>query len=188
MRRISRTTAAVSAFALCAVLAYVISRQAGATPKFSAQDRPGTASSAAGVPAGGAAEPAGHQIGLVMAMPSTLGQVLTDDYMMTLYRSDKDSPAPSASTCGGECLTRWLPALAAGQVTFADGDQSLVATLARPDGTRQLTLKGWPLYRFAGDRAEGDTRGQGSGGTWFAIAPDGEKAKALARIRDSPGR
>ena len=43
----------------------------------------------------------------------------------------------------------------------------------RSDGSFQLAAGGWPLYRFAGDVAAGDTTGQGSGGVWFVVAPDG---------------
>ena len=46
----------------------------------------------------------------------------------------------------------------------------------RPDGTSQLTLGGWPVYRFAGDTEPGATGGQGSSGTWFAVTPEGKKA------------
>jgi hypothetical protein len=55
-------------------------------------------------------------------------------------------------------------------------DQSLVGTVVRKDGSKQLTLKGWPLYEFSNDKAPGQANGQGSGGTWFAVTPDGGKA------------
>jgi hypothetical protein len=35
---------------------------------------------------------------------------------------------------------------------------------------------GPPLYRYAGDAAPGDTNGQGVGGSWYAITPQGKKA------------
>jgi len=35
----------------------------------------------------------------------------------------------------------------------------------------------WPLYRFAGDAAPGDTNGQGSGGSWFVIGTNGKLIK-----------
>jgi predicted lipoprotein with Yx(FWY)xxD motif len=35
----------------------------------------------------------------------------------------------------------------------------------------------WSLYRFSGDAAPGDTHGQGSGGSWFVIAPNGKLIK-----------
>ena len=31
----------------------------------------------------------GHLTSLIMAMPSKVGQVITDDYMLTLYRPDR---------------------------------------------------------------------------------------------------
>ena len=54
----------------------------------------------------------------------------------------------------------------------------VVGTLQRPDGQRQLTLAGWPLYRHTGD--DGGltaTYGNGADGSWFAIRPDGGHAK-----------
>ena len=42
----------------------------------------------------------------------------------------------------------------------------------------QLKAGDWPLYRFGGDAAKGDVNGQGSGGKWFATAPDGKLIKS----------
>ena len=39
---------------------------------------------------------------------------------------------------------------------------------------RQLALDGQPLYRFSGDAAPGDIKGQASGDVWFVVAPDGQ--------------
>ncbi|MFD0447742.1 hypothetical protein ACFQ10_43930 [Streptomyces indonesiensis] len=50
-----------------------------------------------------------------------------------------------------------------------------MGSVTRADGTKQLTLAGWPVYRFAGDNKPGDTKGQGVGGTWNALAPDGKR-------------
>jgi predicted lipoprotein with Yx(FWY)xxD motif len=38
----------------------------------------------------------------------------------------------------------------------------------------QVKVGDWPLYRFANDAAAGDTNGQGVGGVWFVVGPDGE--------------
>ncbi|MFD9330784.1 hypothetical protein [Streptomyces sp. NPDC060065] len=46
----------------------------------------------------------------------------------------------------------------------------------RTDGTLQVTIGGWPVYRFSKDLEPGDTNGQGVGGTWFGVTPDGQKA------------
>jgi hypothetical protein len=45
-----------------------------------------------------------------------------------------------------------------------------VATIARPDGTTQVTYKGHPLYYYQGDTAPGTDKGQGVGGTWFVLS------------------
>lgn len=105
-----------------------------------------------------------------------LGKVLTDSEGLTLYRFDKDSVDPVTSNCNGDCAKAW-PVVAAGDVTPAPGtDASLIGSVTRADGTKQLTVGGWPMYRYAKDTKPGDANGQGVGGTWYASAPDGKKA------------
>ncbi|MGX7826467.1 hypothetical protein ACTG9Q_15375 [Actinokineospora sp. 24-640] len=114
-------------------------------------------------------------------MPITgLGNVVTDREGMTLYRFDKDESEPSRSTCDGGCAEKWPPVLVPeGAEVVVDGlDKADVGVVERSDGTRQATVGGWPLYRFAGDKVPCDTNGQGVGDTWFAAAPDGKKAGA----------
>ena len=43
--------------------------------------------------------------------------------------------------------------------------------ITREDGQKQVTYKGMPLYYFAGDKAPGDTAGQGVRDVWYAAAP-----------------
>ncbi|GAB3846344.1 hypothetical protein GCM10027610_064260 [Dactylosporangium cerinum] len=43
------------------------------------------------------------------------------------------------------------------------------------DGSRQITLAGWPVYRYIGDPKPGAWKGQNVGGTWFVVAPTGKK-------------
>ena len=45
--------------------------------------------------------------------------------------------------------------------------------MRRADGSWQLTLHGWPVYRFAGDAKPGQWKGEGVGGTWHTIKRNG---------------
>ncbi|UIX31058.1 SCO0930 family lipoprotein [Streptomyces sp. GQFP] len=133
----------------------------------------------AGTVVGGVANVAPSAAGKLSIWESAeLGPVVTDSAGFTLYRFDKDTAQPSRSNCAGECATTWPPVLA-DDASAADGmDASLLGKVARADGTEQLTLAGWPLYRFAKDTQPRQSNGQGVGGTWFAAAPDGTKANA----------
>jgi predicted lipoprotein with Yx(FWY)xxD motif len=51
-----------------------------------------------------------------------------------------------------------------------------LSTVDNPSGGLQLTYDGWPLYTFAGDSGPGQANGEGVGGVWFAMTPDGAKA------------
>ncbi|GAA4708041.1 hypothetical protein [Phytohabitans rumicis] len=96
----------------------------------------------------------------------------------TIYRFENDDNAPSKTTCVGACLNKWEPVLAPNGVRVEAGiDKDLVGTVTRPDGTKQLTLKGWPLYYFHKDLKLGQTAGHGVGDVWFAITPGGGKAE-----------
>lgn len=130
--------------------------------------------------------PAGG-VTLTAAEVSGLGQVVTDQNGLTLYRFDKDKAKPSASNCNNACAKTWPPALGdPASVQLQGVDQSLVGSVTRADGTEQLTLSGWPLYTYAKDTTAGDANGQGVGKTWFAVTPTGKKAQAAsAGARDS---
>ncbi|MFJ9630128.1 hypothetical protein ACIRU8_20695 [Streptomyces sp. NPDC101175] len=106
-----------------------------------------------------------------------LGATVVDGEGFTLYRFDPDSPDPSKATCVGACAVTWPPVLANDKIVFQGLDRGKISTVQRPDGTNQVTIGGWPVYRFSKDTAAGETSGEGVGGTWFAVAPDGRKAK-----------
>ena len=121
------------------------------------------------------------QVGTILTANSTaqLGTVVVDGQGYTLYRFDKDSAKPPTSNCAAECAQKWPPVLATpGTPLTVEGvEQEVVGTINRPDGTIQLTLNGWPVYRYSGDPQPGATSGQGSdGGVWAAVTPEGQKA------------
>lgn len=124
--------------------------------------------------------PAGQ---LALHQDRKLGSVVTNSQGFTLYRFDEDSAKPPTSNCAGECAKKWPP-VPAGDVTASSGlDPDLLSEVMRADGTRQLTLAGWPMYYFAKDSAPGQTNGHGVDGTWHAVAPDGSRASRTAAGR-----
>ncbi|MEU6003666.1 hypothetical protein [Streptomyces sp. NPDC047197] len=116
-----------------------------------------------------------------------LDPVVVNGSGFTLYRFDNDTASPSKSTCNGPCATTWPPVLVdPGSKIFVDGvNASDVGVVRRDDGTRQVTVGGWPVYRFSKDLKPGDTNGQGVGGTWFGVQPDGQKSGAPAEAEPS---
>ncbi|MER7248859.1 hypothetical protein [Kribbella sp. NPDC000426] len=60
-------------------------------------------------------------------------------------------------------------------VVDGNGRASLVSTVTRSDGTKQLAINGLPLYLFAGDSAAGEAKGQAVGGVWWVVGADGKK-------------
>jgi predicted lipoprotein with Yx(FWY)xxD motif len=108
----------------------------------------------------------------VTAAESSLGQTLVDAEGRTLYAFTKDKGGQS--TCYGDCEATWPALKVQGAPEAGDGvEASLLATTDRNDGSAQVTYKGMPLYLFSGDQQPGDTNGQGVGGVWFAVTPDG---------------
>jgi predicted lipoprotein with Yx(FWY)xxD motif len=92
-----------------------------------------------------------------------------------LFESDKGSK----STCTGECASDWPPVTTTGSPTAGGGavDADL-GTITRPEGMKQVTYKGHPLYFFEEDKDNGDTNGQGSkafGAGWYVLTPKGSK-------------
>ena len=104
-----------------------------------------------------------------------MGKVVTDQNGWVLYRFDADTAKPSKSNCEDKCAKIWPPAITDGNPVLNGVDASLVGTVTRGDGSMQITLNGWPLYRYIGDKAPGQWKGQNVGAKWFVSAPDGKK-------------
>ena len=107
-----------------------------------------------------------------------IGNHLVSPDGRTLYYFALDVPAGAGqapvSNCMSDCLPFWpifhvdSPAVSAGLKASDFGE------FVRPDGAKQTTFKGWPLYFFAGDTAAGDTKGDHLGepratDLWFVI-------------------
>ncbi|HET6530460.1 MAG TPA: hypothetical protein VFH03_07580 [Actinoplanes sp.] len=106
-----------------------------------------------------------------------MGKVVVDQEGWVLYRFDDDKVKPEVkSTCNGDCAKIWPPALTQDGEPQLDGvDPDDVGTVTRADGTKQLTVGGWPVYRYAGDKKPGQWLGQNVAAKWFVVNPDGTK-------------
>ena len=101
------------------------------------------------------------------------GDVLVDSEGMSLYLFTQDEGGES--TCYGDCASAWPPLTVDGEPTAGSGVTAELGTTERDDGSTQVTAAGKPLYYYAGDSQPGDTTGQGVGGVWFLLAPDGSR-------------
>jgi len=128
----------------------------------------------------GAAVLAGPDLASSTAAPtitvrdSTYGWILFAGSNRVLYVFTHD-PRGKA-TCYGECARRWPPYVVHGAVRAgAGGRRSLLGTIRRRDGSRQLTYVGRPLYFYIGD-APGHVRCQHVrefGGLWLVVRASG---------------
>ena len=105
-----------------------------------------------------------------------LGAILVDGQGRTLYALTKDSNG--TPTCTGACAVAWPPAMVNATVMAGPGITAPTTVVDAPGGGKMLKAGKWPLYRFAGDTAAGETNGQGSGGTWFVVGADGQLIKS----------
>jgi predicted lipoprotein with Yx(FWY)xxD motif len=106
------------------------------------------------------------------------GTIITAENGLSLYFFANDDVG--VSNCNGvagdvpgstedtaSCAGKWPPALA------GDGaEETAYYTLVeRADGTKQWSFKGFPLYTFSEDSAEGEINGDGVGGVWDLARP-----------------
>jgi len=120
---------------------------------------------------------------------TSLGTVIVDGTGMTVYYFDKDTKGETASTCTGQCAQFWPPVTTT-STPMLTGVTGTVGTIAGPNGTKQVTLDGMPLYTYGGDQKPGDVTGQGStgfGAGWWVVAPDGAKITQKAAAQSDSG-
>jgi predicted lipoprotein with Yx(FWY)xxD motif len=119
--------------------------------------------------AAGAAAPAAKPTLTVRS--SAYGKILFDGRGFVLYAFTKD--AKNRSNCFGDCARAWPPYIARGALRVGSGlDQAKLGTTKRPDGSRQVTYGGRPLYYYVGDDSVGEIRCQNVyeyGGLWLVL-------------------
>ena len=111
------------------------------------------------------------------------GGILTDGSGNTLYLFTRDER--NVSNCSGGCAGAWPPLATTGDPVAGDGLVAGLGTLERADGSTQVTINGWPLYKFASDAAPGQTNGQGVGGSWFVVSVYGGPVQTGAEVQAS---
>ncbi|HEX9228318.1 MAG TPA: hypothetical protein VF885_17075 [Arthrobacter sp.] len=167
----------LSTFALAALLSGCAGT--GGTATSPTTTAPGSASAPASTSAPATSAPATATADLKIA-ESTAGPIVVDGKGMSVYYYTKDVKDSGTSACTGGCLEAWPPVLAASDTPTVDGVTGTVGTIATPDGKKQLTVNGMPVYYYAEDKAAGDITGQGVGGVWYLVAPSGEMITAAA--------
>jgi predicted lipoprotein with Yx(FWY)xxD motif len=110
----------------------------------------------------------------LMTATSSAGDIVVDAKGMSVYFFTKDVKDSGTSACTDACLAAWPPVTTAAETPQVEGVTGTVGTITTPDGAKQVTLNGLPLYYFAKDTKAGDILGQGVNGVWYLADPSGE--------------
>ncbi|MET8087901.1 hypothetical protein [Micromonospora sp. NPDC005197] len=182
MKRTVIVASAMVALTACAPAGYDGANSSAAEPVAVAAAEPTAsaepeASASAEAPVADAPPPADVDLTeqLIGKKIARMGNVVTDQDGWVLYRFDKDTADPPASNCVDKCAQVWPPALTDGNPQLTGLSDDKVGSVTRQDGTRQLTIGGWPVYRYIGDKKPGQWKGQAVGGTWFVVDQNGKK-------------
>jgi predicted lipoprotein with Yx(FWY)xxD motif len=110
---------------------------------------------------------------------SDFGPMLFDEPGQAIYLFEVETDG--RPQCYGECAAAWPPVLTTGAPQATNGVQAdLLGTVARDDGSAQVTYGGHPLYFYAHE-------GPGqvlchdvveNGGRWLVVTPEGTPAPA----------
>ena len=107
---------------------------------------------------------------------SEFGTMLFDSRKQAIYIFQRDRD--EQTVCYGECAEAWPPVITKGVPKAGDGvRQSLLGSITRRDGKRQVTYAGKPLYFYAHERP-GEVRCHNvdlNGGLWWVVGPDGRR-------------
>ena len=106
---------------------------------------------------------------------SKFGRILFDGRGFALYAFTRDRAGRSA--CTGACARAWPPYVVKTRPKAGTGTTaSLLGTIRRGNGSRQVTYGGKPLYYYVGDREPLQVLCQNVvefGGLWLVVRPTG---------------
>ncbi len=118
------------------------------------------------------------------------GTILVGSNGRTLYRYTLDRKGVNRCSSNATCNKYWPALLVKPTVkpTVAAGANArLVGTIKATHGMLQVTYAGFPLYFFAGDKAAGQTAGQGFQSEWYVVNTAGAFVKhAVATPAPAP--
>jgi predicted lipoprotein with Yx(FWY)xxD motif len=128
-------------------------------------------------PSGGSATDAAQMGPLTLTLRNTrYGRILFDGKNRVLYGFTRDRRG-GPSRCYGACAAAWPVYYSRGSLKAGRGvKQSLLGTVRRRDGRRQITYNGWPLYYYAHE-GPGEVKCQNVrefGGLWLVVKPNGK--------------
>jgi predicted lipoprotein with Yx(FWY)xxD motif len=113
----------------------------------------------------------------VQLRASKFGKVLFAGNGRVLYLFTSDTAG--TSNCSSECAAAWPPFYARGKLVAGDGvNRKLLGRTTRPDGRKQVTYKGHPLYFYVHDpRGEILCHNVNEfGGDWLVVRASGKPA------------
>ncbi|CAI3804696.1 COG4315 family predicted lipoprotein [Pseudarthrobacter sp. MM222] len=158
----------LSAFAVAALLSGCAGGGGTATTTSSAAAA--TSAPASSAPASSAPASAAE----LMVADSKLGKIVVDGKGMSVYYFTKDTKDSGTSACTGGCLAAWPPVFTTSATPSVEGVTGTLGTITTPDGKKQVTINGMPIYYYAKDKAAGDITGQDVNKVWYLVAPSGE--------------
>jgi predicted lipoprotein with Yx(FWY)xxD motif len=122
------------------------------------------------------AEDRGQAKATLTLRSTRFGRVLFDGRNRVLYGFTRDRRG-GPSRCYGACAKAWPVYFGKGTLRAGVGvRQSLIGTVRRRDGQRQVTYNGWPLYYYAHE-GPGEVRCQNvdqHGGLWLVVRANGK--------------
>ena len=107
--------------------------------------------------------------GMLESKVTSAGKVLANPHGMTVYYYAEDKPGSGVSACTGACAQAWPPVIAPVRVPSGVKLPGPLGTIVRANGQRQVTINGYPIYRYSGDMAPGQAKGNGVEGEWHVI-------------------
>jgi predicted lipoprotein with Yx(FWY)xxD motif len=102
-------------------------------------------------------------------------------YMFTADARNKDKCFAKSSAGLGKCISTWPALSTKGKPVAGPGVKaSKLGAIKLPNGSKQVTYYGHPLYIYSGDSGPGQTDYIGAqefGGTWYGVSATGGKVK-----------
>jgi len=122
------------------------------------------------------ATPAERKGTKIVLAGSQFGSMLFNAKQQAIYIFENDPK--NETVCVDECAEAWPPVFTNGEPDAGEGVKaSLLGTIKRPDGGRQVTYAGKPLYYYAHE-GPGQVLCHNvhlNGGLWWVVGPSGKR-------------